>query len=166
MIVFSSRDVLGKQSGPQAIPLLLTSIAIAWAGVGGVCEEWGFLTVLPSHISLLCDGNGLLLPLQIKGKYLRKCSITDVTWKVRKVGFIPQEKWIQTGDLEGQSGCSVNVKMNSMCMVLHGLQYASSCSNFVWTTTQNDKMGHLIPIFQWTCAQRRPVLTLGATADM
>lgn len=27
-------------------------------------------------------------------------------------------------------------------------------------------MGHPIPISQWTCAQRRPMLTLGATADM
>lgn len=35
MIVLSSKDVLGKKSGPQTIPLLLTCIAIAWAGVGG-----------------------------------------------------------------------------------------------------------------------------------
>lgn len=165
MIVVFSRDVLEKKSDPQTISLLLTSIFIAWGGRAGARSEC-FLAALSSPISLLCDRNGLQLPLQIREKCLRKCSIIGVTWKVHKVAFTPQEKWIQTGDLEGQSGCSVNVRKNSLCVVLHGLQYAFSYSNSVWTTTPNDRIGHQVPICQWTCAQRWPVLALDAISIM
>lgn len=140
MIILSNRDVLGKKSGPQIISLLLTSTPITQRGC--------FLRVPLSHLSLFCDRNGLLLPFQINRKCLRKCSITGFTWKVQKAAFSLQEEGIQTGDLEDQSEWSVNIKMNSVCMVLCGLQHPFSYSSFVKTTTPNDRIGHLIPSLQ------------------
>lgn len=55
MIVLSSRDVLGKKSGPQTIPLLLTSIAIAWAGVGGAVPVRSECFLQFSHPIFLCS---------------------------------------------------------------------------------------------------------------
>lgn len=72
MIFLSSRDVLGKKSGPQSTPLLLTSVSIT-PGVGG------FVFLEFSHSIFFCSVTEMVSCSPFKGNYLRKCCLTDFT---------------------------------------------------------------------------------------